>query len=42
MAEDLLPVFPTGSELAFALIESSQAAALLLDENLTVVAVSTT
>jgi two-component sensor histidine kinase len=30
-----------GPELAFALIESSQAAALLLDENLTVVAVST-
>jgi two-component sensor histidine kinase len=32
---------PEGSELAFALIESSQAAALLLDENLVVVAVST-
>ncbi len=41
MADELTPAFPTGSELAFALIESSQAAALLLDEGLTVVAAST-
>ncbi len=41
MAEDQMSVLPTGSELAFALIESSQAAALLLDESLTVVAAST-
>jgi len=41
MADNLPLAFPTGSELAFALIESSQAAALLLDESLTVVAAST-
>ncbi len=40
MADNLPLAFPAGSELAFALIESSQAAALLLDESLTVVAAS--
>ena len=41
MADNLQLDFPAGSELAFALIESSQAAALLLDESLAVVAAST-
>ncbi|MDI1365003.1 MAG: sensor histidine kinase [bacterium] len=41
MADDFHPALPSGPELAFALIESSQAAALLLDETFVVVAAST-
>jgi two-component sensor histidine kinase len=41
MADTIAPSAHAGSELAFALVESSQAAALLLDDGLAVVAVST-